>query len=52
MKQRKQSRLQYQPSNQRLERTVKGKMARCARQDYFARTARRCHRPAAAQAFR
>jgi len=35
-----------------LERAVRGKMARCARLDYFARTARGYGRIAAAQAYR
>jgi hypothetical protein len=39
-------------SNQRLERPVTVGMARCARWDYFARTARGCGRTPAAQARR
>lgn len=40
------------PPNQRLERTVKVHEARCAREDYCARTARVRMRRAAAQAHR
>ena len=46
------SRFVMSPSNHRFERSVKNGVARCARRDYFARTARSCRLTPAAQARR